>query len=243
MGILNFENYKVGGEEFFITRISPLLNDFVTLDVGANIGYYSDAVIHASPRAKIYAFEPHPKTFQKLKTQAEKYNFVAINKACSDMVGSLNLYDYMDEEVGSPLASLYEGVVNASKGVKKSWEVDVTKIDEFVNDYDITRIRLLKIDTEGNELKVLYGAKESITKQLIDIIQFEFNESNITSKVFFKDIYDVLSDYEFYRLLPYGLVHLGEYNPRYWEIFSYQNIVAVRKPFVSEVKKYLDVLS
>jgi len=73
------------------------------------------------------------------------------------------------------------------------------------------------------------GAIELIKNNKIDVIHFEFNEMNVYSRVFFRDFHELLVNYNFYRMLPDGLVFLGDYNPIYQEIFAYQNIVVIRK--------------
>lgn len=242
MGILNHGNDKLSGEQLFLKKASAILNNSVIVDVGANIGCYSNNVKSFTSSANIYSFEPHPQTFKKLQLEANKHKYIALNTACSDESGILKLYDYEDMENGSSHASLYPQVIETiHKSSSKSLEVNVTTIDKFVKDYKISNIRLLKIDTEGNELKVLKGAKQTISEQLIDIIHFEFNEMNVCSKVFFKDFYDILNNYLFYRLLPDGLVHLGEYNPVYHEIFAYQNIIAINKNLFPKVKLLLNI--
>ncbi|MFN6496005.1 MAG: FkbM family methyltransferase [Nostoc sp. DedQUE01] len=241
MGILNHENDRLSGEDFFIKKIAKLLHNSVVVDVGANIGNYSNKIKILSPSTNIYAFEPHPNTFKELEVQANQNHYVALNAACSDVAGSLQLYDYQNKTSTSH-ASLYKDVIDKiHKGVSQSWHVNVTTIDELVKTSKIGHIRLLKIDTEGNELKVLLGAKESLAEGLIDIIQLEFNEMNVVSRVFFRDIYETLNNYLLYRLLPDGLVFLGEYYSLNLEIFAYQNIVAIRKGFVNEVKYSLNI--
>lgn len=241
LGILNFESDRLSGECAFIKKISKILNNSIVVDVGANIGGYSDNVISLAPNVKIYAFEPHPTTFKKLEIQANEHKYIALNAACSDVEGKLKLYDYQAQG-GTSHASLYEEVFSKiHKGISEIWEVDVTTIDEFVKLYKIPKISLLKIDTEGNELKVLQGAKQTIAEKKVDIIHFEFNEMNVVSGVFLKNIYEALNDYFFYRMLPNSLVNLGEYCPIEWEIFAYQNIVAIRKDSIAELKRYLDL--
>ncbi len=227
--MLNYENDKLSGEMSFLGRITKGLKNGVVLDVGANEGAYSSTIANLIPSAKIYAFEPHPVTFQILDSSAKRFDYVAINSACGDKRGKLKLYDYQSSE-GSQHASLYQDVIEGlHKSASKNWDVEVTTIDEFVELNKIKSITLLKIDTEGNELSVLKGASKSIQNGIVDVIHFEFNSMNVVSKVFFKDIYDLLSNYSFYRMLPNDLVSMGEYSALYWEIFAYQNIVAVNK--------------
>ena len=86
----------------------------------------------------------------------------------------------------------------------------------------------MKIDTEGHELQVLFGAIVAIQIRKIEVIQIEFNEMNVISKTFFKNIYDLLNGYHFFRLLPDGLVRLPIYRPIEYEIFAFQNIAAIQ---------------
>lgn len=53
---------------------------------------------------------------------------------------------------------------------------------------------------------------------------------NIVSKVSFKDFWDYLKEYEFYRILPGGeLLKIKNYSPIGCEIYAFQNIVALLK--------------
>lgn len=242
LGILNYENERLSGEPNFLKRLAQVLKQPVILDVGANIGDYSNQVSRLFTQAEIYAFEPHPDNFQTLKLQAEQHHYTAVNLACSDRAGIANLYDYSGTQGASPHASLYQDVIEKlHKSEAIAWEIQVTTIDEFVESQFIQTINLLKIDTEGNELQVLRGAQRALDQQRIEIIQFEFNEMNVVSRVFFKDIADLLKDYSFYRMLPDGLVPLGEYNPLMWELFAYQNIVAIHRKTLSLVRSALHV--
>ena len=52
---------------------------------------------------------------------------------------------------------------------------------------------------------------------------------NVISRRFFKDFWDFLPEYDFFRLLPEGVLPLVQYVPSHCEIFAYQNIVCTRK--------------
>jgi hypothetical protein len=84
------------------------------------------------------------------------------------------------------------------------------------------------VDAEGHELAILRGAREAIVSRRVDVVQFEFNEMNIFSRVFFKDFYDALPGFAFYRMVTDGLAEIGPYQPRTHELFFLQNIVAIR---------------
>ncbi|KAA6351940.1 hypothetical protein EZS27_000737 [termite gut metagenome] len=54
-------------------------------------------------------------------------------------------------------------------------EVDVCTLDDYAAANNISKINVLKIDTEGADTWVLYGAKELLRNKKIDHIFFENN--------------------------------------------------------------------
>jgi len=181
------------------------------------------------PKAIIHSFEPHPKTYIKLEACANKHMFFAHNVGVGERITELKLYDYAaTNESGSQHASIFKGVIeDIHNNTAQSFDINLTTLDSFVNEKHITKIDLLKIDTEGNELGVLKGASECLNNKVIDIIHFEFNEMNVVSRIYMKDFFDILCNFKFYRMLSDGLVPIT-YNPLSCEIFAYQNIVAIR---------------
>ena len=231
IGILNYKTKKDSGEQYFIKKLGSFYKNqkIIVFDIGANRGDYTSMILEEKLNADVYAFEPHPKTFLHLKAMAKgKPNVALINKGCGDTNSKMTMYDLKNNN-GSELATLHKDVIKSfynSKCIETS--VDTIKLDDFCVKNNITKINLLKIDTEGNEFNVLKGSADLLKKEAIDIIHFEFNFMNIVSRVFFKDFYDLLDEYTFFRLLPDGMVNLGKYDPLY-EIFSFQNIVAIKK--------------
>jgi FkbM family methyltransferase len=231
LGILNYENDSVSGEKKFIEFLTTnnLLSTGVILDVGANIGDYSIMLRKNRIEIPIYAFEPHPITFENLKISSSRFEFHSIPKGLGEINTHVKIYDY-SEQVGSQHASIYKDVIEViHNSPSKEFEIELITIDSFISENNIEQIALLKIDTEGNEKNVLEGAKNAIQNKKIQVIQIEFNEMNVVSRTFFKDILDLLPGYTFYRLLPDGMKPLGNYSSLRHEIFAFQNIVAFKQ--------------
>ncbi|WP_400087455.1 FkbM family methyltransferase [Yoonia sp. R78084] len=225
---MNYGSSAVTGERAFLRRYLPNKTG-VLIDVGANTGQYSTDALALNRSLQIFAFEPHPKTFEELAARVkDKPNIVAINKGVASAPGKLALFDYSDRD-GSQHASLFQEVITEIHGADGyiSHQVDVVTLDQFVSENAIAEISLLKIDTEGNELEVLKGARETLAQGMIKAIHFEFNEMNVISRTFFKDFDRILHQYKFFRLLPNEMLELPNYQPLYCEIYAYQNIVAV----------------
>jgi len=229
LGVNNYENDYYSGEHYFLSKLNFNTENDVIFDVGANVGNYAIHLRKLFPKSKIYSFEPHPRIFEHLKENC-KEGFDIYNFGLGDEAKDLLLYDYIDEQEGSEHASLYKDVFDSIyKRNTTSYNIQIKTVDDFVKENNIKRINLLKSDTEGHDFSVLLGAKSSIENNIIDIIHFEFNSMNTASKVFFKDFFNYLINFDLYRLLPKGVIKISTYEPVYNEIFGFQNIVAVRK--------------
>ncbi|WAW09100.1 FkbM family methyltransferase [Oxalobacter vibrioformis] len=217
------------GEEEFLKSHLATLESGVILDVGANIGNYAKNIRELNNASVIYCFEPHPRTFGKLQSAVDGLGIVAFNVAIDSAPGILSLYDYQNHD-GSEHASLFKEVIeefHAGQAVEHS--VKAITLNEFAKENQIKRVSLLKVDTEGNELAVLKGFDTYINNNLVDLIHFEFNGMNVISRTFFKDFWDFLPNYDFFRMAEYGLIPIEKYDPLFCEIFAYQNIVAKLK--------------
>ena len=229
LGILNYESNALSGEATFLSQYLKGKNRCIVFDVGANVGKYSSEILTINPATVVYAFEPHPKTFLQLTANINSPNFLANNCAVGHEQGFLTLYDYADRD-GSSHASLYKDVIETIHKAKSvEHKVEVIALHAFVKRNSIDAIDLLKIDTEGNELNVLKGLSEYLRNGRVKAIHFEFNEMNVSSRTYFRDFWDLLPNFLFFRLLPKGLTPITNYVPVSCEIFAYQNIVAILK--------------
>lgn len=237
LGVLNYWNNDLSGEKYFINKIlSKYVKDKpIFLDVGANIGNYTNLLLNKYPNSEIHLFEPHPKNFKKLEKREFGKKLFLNNLAVSEENGSIEIFDYRDND-GSTHASVYrEVIVDIHKGEAVSYQVGKTTLDDYLNKKKIIKVNLLKIDVEGHELQVLKGASKAINNGNIKIVHFEFNEMNIESGTFLKDIINMLENFNFYRLLPKSLLPLKSYRAITHELFAFQNIIAIRKDIDLEI--------
>lgn len=233
LGILNWKtDYLSGEKDWTKNYLKNIKNPFI-IDVGAHVGGYSKFILENFGTAKIIAFEPHPNTYKKLQLnliEVNLENFQSYNIAIGREESIMYLYDH-EQYDGSQHATLYKEVItDIHKSKSISTKVKVSTLDNII-DFQIPIIHILKIDTEGHELDVLKGAKELLQKHKVLSILFEFNSMNTISKTMFKDFYDYLEDYDFFRILPGGQIYRisSQYNPLINEIYAYQNIVALLK--------------
>jgi FkbM family methyltransferase len=236
LGILNYQNRLLSGEQNFIEQIVPLFLTEIKptiFDVGANIGDYTNLLRQVLPNSLIFTFEPNPISYQTLEKRFHGENTVTNMSGLSSSQGSIEFYDQKNYQENSnhSHASLYKEVIEDIHGVEVvKMEISTTTLDSYVEEKSIDRINLLKIDTEGHELEVLKGASKLLSQDKIDLIHIEFNEMNIVSRVFFRDFTKMLPNYKAYRLLPTGVIPLNK-SPLKTELFAFQNIVFVHDRF------------
>jgi FkbM family methyltransferase len=199
-------------------------------DVGANTGQYTQAILNIfgseTINLNIFAFEPSKKTFELFIDYIKQPQVKAFNFGFGSKEEVKNLY--FDPTI-STLSSVYN---RFDQGINHSGveEIKINTIDNFLAENSIAKIHFLKMDIEGHELEALKGAEKSLSADKIDIIQFEFGATNIISRVFLKDFFEILQyKYVLYRILKNGLIRVT-YSP-HREIFETTIYLAVRKEF------------
>ena len=212
-----------------LARRAPSGRPLCVLDVGANVGEYTRAIVAAlGPRVVLHSFEPSRVTHAALvKNTVGLTNVRTYNFGLGRTYEHVSLYSNAAE---SGLASVFRRRLDHFKiDMQPVEEIELRTLDGFCTEQRIEHIDLLKLDVEGNELNVLAGAQRMLEASCVDLIQFEFGGCNIDSRTYFQDFYYVLnSRYRLYRILPGGLVPIDKYKETY-EVFVTTNYVAVRR--------------
>lgn len=131
----------------------------VSIDIGANAGYFSLSFFSKYPKATILAFEPIPKNFDLLKSYKEKFpelNFTIINEAVSGKDGELELF-YDCSDSFSTSATLFNHTSQPDL-----LKVNATTLEKILIKWNLQYIDLLKIDCEGAEYDILYNASKNV---------------------------------------------------------------------------------
>ena len=126
--------------------------NFVFVDLGANIGYWSLFCSELPNCEKIIAVEPHPEIFKNLEM-----NLSSINKEVLLLNHALSLSN--EKTIGFSSSNNYDDLVGSSISYtnEKSLLVSVSNFHHahFVSDYLFTNLKknlIIKIDIEGEEL-------------------------------------------------------------------------------------------
>ncbi len=147
--------------------LSHLRKGMTVMDIGANIGVYALYFARkVGPNGRVYAFEPVPEYFERLKEH------IALNNATNIVPVPLALFD----RKGTVKMSVAEGASSIfCYSTDQFVEVPATTLDDFVAEQGIKRVDALKLDVEGAELKVIHGADKTI-RQFKPVMMVELNE-------------------------------------------------------------------
>jgi len=106
----------------------------------------------------------------------------------------------------------------------------VTTGFRFLAAEGIERVDILKVDTEGHDLRVLRGFLDFLRQRPVPVIQFEHGRIAIPSRVLLRDFYGLLTPYGYRigRLFPNG-VRFQDYDFFRDEHFRDGNYVAVHQ--------------
>lgn len=144
----------------------------VCLDIGANLG---EVTLHLAmivgPEGKVLSFDPNPIAFRRLKEHVSANHLDAVVTclpiALSNATGELQLSMPDESESNQGLGSV---VNNQLPGVSHTVSVKTVTLDDIVEEYGLTRIDLIKIDTQGAEPLILDGATKVLNRFSPDIL-------------------------------------------------------------------------
>lgn len=140
------------------------------LDVGANLGFFT---LHfarwAGPDGSVAAFEANPDLVRRIGMNVALNDFenvAIVEKAAHDRRETLEFYIARDPGK----SSLEQAQVRQPARVVR---VEAIPIDDYVAQAGWTRLDAIKIDVEGNDCRVLLGARESL-RRFRPFVAFEY---------------------------------------------------------------------
>jgi FkbM family methyltransferase len=143
----------------------------IAIDLGSNVGSVTKRMFKGG--VTVYAFEPDPFAFKQLQSNfVGNKNVICINKAVSDHAGTAKIYFHQrakeDPIKWSVASSLFAEKGNVDKN--NFVECEVIDFADFVSKLD-KPIGLLKMDIEGEEVKVLNQLiDKGLTKKIRNIV-------------------------------------------------------------------------
>jgi FkbM family methyltransferase len=161
------------------------------LDIGAHVGYYSRRYANVlGKNGRIFAFEPHPRTFAALQHNVRRLPQVtAVQLALAEQEGTAELHDYL---MMSASGSLHydESMVALQKSqthetdiaprigqtfAAQTFSVRTTPVDDFLALQGVEQVDLVKMDIEGAEIGALRGMRRTIANSPNMVLVMEYN--------------------------------------------------------------------
>ncbi len=233
----NGERKFVGNLFDFVAHAEP--GRAVFLDIGANIGEYTQMLLEKSSALpavpEIHVFEPTRSYFEIIMAKfGIRENVVLNQQAVSNSAGEVEIY-YDAEK--STLASLYKRNLDAySVELNRSETVTTTRLDRYIERKGITHIHFLKIDIEGHEIAAFEGLGRYLNGDFIDFVQFEYGGANLDSRTSLMDFYSLFDNAGFVMTkIMRNNLEVRPYKP-WMDNFQYANYVAVSKRIFDELK-------
>ena len=188
--------------------------EIIIIDIGAHKGETIELFKKNFNLKKIFAFEPNNKLFLDLINKKKFQNkYVEINNLGVGEKSEIKELNIMSETSSSTfndldLSSKYYNkknfIVNmfsSKKGmVELRQKVKIINLSDFIKEKSITKIDLLKIDTEGYEYNIVKGIYSTNLGD-IDFIYFEHHYDLMIKKHYkFSDLNDYLNKNNFFQI-------------------------------------------
>ena len=215
------QTYTLGGEgeDICWLQIKNFLKSPSVIDVGANTGRTIKRFLEIFPNAKIYAIEPIPDFFKLINNEkiVSKHNLALSNKA---------------KEI-----TIYRSGLGAKSAYKlsKNKKVEIHNInaitgDQFVKKTELSKVNIIKIDTDGFDFEVIQGFLKTIKKDR-PIIQFELSRWWLKMGFTLKQAEDLFEElnYNLFAMTDNGLEVLNIPIPD--SLFVTKNILALPKEY------------
>ena len=158
----------------------------VVVDVGSHTGESIDFFKNLYNKSRIYGFEPQKDCFKKLKNKY-LYNkrVKVINYALSKKKGGKTLFKnyltttstFSNLNTDSKHFKLKTFIIGSSNaGYYTTEETKTQTLTFFFKKFNLKKIDVVKIDTEGHEIDVLQGMEKIIDKVKIIVIEHNFTD-------------------------------------------------------------------
>lgn len=136
-----YPNCEMQTKAWFVENVQK---DWILLDVGANIGYYSILMAQLAHEGLVYAFEP-TLTIEMLKANLvhnQIKNVIPVQMA-----------------VGSSSGDRTDRIFRVWGGEAEEAEYSFTTLDKFVSEHNLQKVDCLKIDVDSFDFECLLGAE------------------------------------------------------------------------------------
>lgn len=194
---LNSESKILNSDDLLRDKINK---DPIIFDIGANKGQSIDRFIKIFNNPTIHSFEPIKSEYELMKKKFNNFENIILNNHAMGEIQDIREFNITAKSANSSFNKHNEDSdwikvrskqhkMSTTDYIQEKVNVQINTVDNYVNENKISKIDLLKIDTEGYEDKVLEGSLESLKSNKISAIATEIILDNVYDKYFnFSDI-------------------------------------------------------
>ena len=178
------------------------------IDVGANRGQFTLLMAGLRPDAAILAFEPLIEPYRKLIEVTSGFSNVrAFHSAIGPERASvaMNVAKQDDSSSILPITGLQEQIF-PNTGHQRTVDIRMAPLGDFLEERQIVRPSLLKIDVQGYELEVLKGSKDQLDRFDVIYVEASFLEL-YEGQPLARDVIAALGAERFYLAAIHNLIH------------------------------------
>lgn len=193
-------------------------------DIGANVGMYS--IYAASKGVKVIAFEPESQNYAQLNRNVFLNQFQNHVTGLNLAVGKSSNIDYLylsEFTVGGAINNLGSSVDYNHQPMESAFKQGVLSIalDDLIEKYNLPIPNHIKIDVDGLESDIIFGAEKTLSNAKLKSVLIELND-------------DLPEDANVVVILrKNGFVLKGKYHAPMFDLTEYKNIynyIFVRSP-------------
>lgn len=203
-GFVEYEKWCHPKDYFkpFDQNLIDQLREFIqpgdsVIDIGAHCGDFTlPLALAAGPQGVVFAWEPNPFVYSVLEKNAQlnqlKTNIIPYNAAVADKDGSIEFH-YSDP--GYCNGGEFQKISRWRHGHPFRLTVTGRRLNEWlIQKYPerLSKIRFIKVDTEGNDLAVLQSIEAIIRQQRPTIHAEMFKQLTIDQRKAFYQFFDRL---------------------------------------------------
>ena len=151
----------------------------VVIDGGAHLGDMVERFGALSPRAEFHCFEPDPVLGKSLEQKFSGNPQVHIVQAAlGDVAGKAKFNINVSRPTNSllPLSESLQPDIRRLGQLVEQVEVEVTTIDEYCRANSIEHVDVIKLDLQGYDYLALKGAKTTLEKTKVVLVEVLFKE-------------------------------------------------------------------
>jgi FkbM family methyltransferase len=159
-GFFDYWGHDLGDLRFLWTNLKP---GSVFLDIGAHHGIYSIvAAKKAGPTGTVVSFEPSSREYRRLRLHLRLNRLRSVRAEPLALGSAARTQRFFQITSGDNTRGGFRPPASDDRVSEIS--VETVRLDDYVSQFPLKRVDLVKLDVEGGEREVLGGASLVLTK-------------------------------------------------------------------------------